>query len=144
MFCPKCGTQNQEANKYCRQCRENLQVISLAMKRSLPVVLASKIDTSLNENSERFRRDAFLNGAVGILSLVGVAFAVWSRSSLLFLIPITLMCFGLSGWSYLAYKHSLTIKDEIDDLSFYQQPKKNLADLILPHVRNYLNKRRGK
>ena len=53
MYCPKCGTENAEANKFCRACRENLKVISQAMKRRLPVVLASKLDQMLDSRSER-------------------------------------------------------------------------------------------
>ena len=59
MYCPKCGTENAETNKFCRACRENLKVVSQAMKR-LPVVLASRFDQMLDSRSERFRRDSVI------------------------------------------------------------------------------------
>jgi hypothetical protein len=58
MYCPKCGTENAETNKFCRACRENLKVVSQAMKQRLPVVLASKFDQMLDSRSERFRPDS--------------------------------------------------------------------------------------
>jgi len=48
MYCPKCGTENAETNKFCRACRENLKVVSQAMKQRLPVVLASRLDQMLD------------------------------------------------------------------------------------------------
>lgn len=71
MYCPKCGTENPEANQYCRACRENLQVISQAMKSRLPVVIASKVDQILDSRSERFRRDSLLNLLMSLSVLTG-------------------------------------------------------------------------
>jgi hypothetical protein len=58
MYCPKCGTENAETNNFCRACRENLKVVSGAMKQRLPVLLASKFDQMLDSRSERFRLDS--------------------------------------------------------------------------------------
>jgi len=60
MYCPKCGTENAETNKFCRACRENLKVVSQAMKQRLPVMLASRFDQMLDSRSERFRRDSVI------------------------------------------------------------------------------------
>jgi len=111
MFCPKCGTENPEANKYCRACRENLKVISQAMKRRLAVVIASKLDQMLDSRSERFRRDGilwFLMGASFLLSLLvkwiqGSSKGLYSPSVFL---SSMLLLFGV--WEYLAYKRSLS------------------------------------
>ena len=57
MYCPKCGIQNDET-KFCRGCGENLKVISQAMSKRLPVILASKMDAYLERKNERFRRNS--------------------------------------------------------------------------------------
>jgi len=110
MFCPKCGTENPETNKYCRACRENLKVISQAMKQRLPVVIASKLDQMLDSRSERFRRDSilcFLFGAGFLLyGLVGwIQGSKGHRGPLIFL-AVGVLLFGV--WQYLAYKRSLS------------------------------------
>ena len=37
MFCPKCGTQNPETGKFCRQCGADLGNVSAALSGNLPV-----------------------------------------------------------------------------------------------------------
>src|SRR5262245_5029193 len=76
MYCPNCGTENVETNKFCRACRENLKVVSQAMKQQLPVVLASRFDQMLDSRSERFRRDSVISFLIGLIFLA----ARWSRS----------------------------------------------------------------
>jgi zinc-ribbon domain len=58
MYCPKCGTENAETNKFCRACRGNLKVVSQAMKQRLPVLLARKFDQMIDSRGERFRPDS--------------------------------------------------------------------------------------
>jgi hypothetical protein len=100
MYCPKCGTENAETNKFCRACRENLKVVSQAMKQRLPVVLASRFDQMFDSRSERFRRDSVLFFLMGLVFLVaklsGVGAFGWILITLLF-----------SAWSYLAYRRSM-------------------------------------
>ena len=107
MYCPKCGTENAETNKFCRACRENLKVVSQAMKRRLPVVLASRFDQMFDSRSERFRRDSVIYFLMGFIFLV----ARWSGSGAFgnsygdfyWILPT----FLFSAWSYLAYRRSL-------------------------------------
>jgi len=108
MYCPKCGTKNAEANKFCRACRENLKVVSQAMKRRLPVVLASKFDQMLDNRSERLRRDSvflFLMGLVFLAAKLSGSGAYGNSNGIFILI---LPAFLFSTWSYLAYRRSLT------------------------------------
>src|SRR5437773_10267467 len=69
MYCPKCGTQNDEV-KFCRGCGENLKVISQAMSGRLPVILASKMDAYFESKNERFRRESILGAVIGALCLL--------------------------------------------------------------------------
>jgi len=50
MFCPKCGAQNLEDTSFCRQCGEDLSLVSKAMAKQLPLVIADKIDGALKRN----------------------------------------------------------------------------------------------
>lgn len=102
MYCPKCGRENAETNKYCHTCRENLSVISQAMKQRLPVLIASRLDQILDSRSERFRRDSVLYIFIGISYLVDGVFRLYDP------FPFILAClFFLSGvWAYLAYRRS--------------------------------------
>jgi hypothetical protein len=107
MYCPKCGTENAEANKFCRACRENLKVVSQAMKQRLPVVLASKFDQMLDSRSKRFRRDSVLLFLMGLVFLVAKwsATGAWGNSGGIYILTSPIFLF--SAWSYLAYRRSL-------------------------------------
>src|SRR5258708_3979872 len=72
MYCPKCGGQNSDDLAYCRECGENLKIISQVMKKHLPVALVSKLDAAIERKNERFRRNYIWHG------LVGVGFTVWT------------------------------------------------------------------
>ena len=84
MYCPKCGTENVETNKYCRACCGNLKVVSQAMKQRLPVVIASRLDQMLDSRSERFRRDSVLSFLVALVLLVA---GLWGDGFWLFVSP---------------------------------------------------------
>jgi hypothetical protein len=107
MYCPKCGTENAETNKYCRACRENLKIVSQAMKQRLPVLIASRLDQMLDSRSERFRRDSVLYFLIGFLSLAG---GLFEHDDIVYgVILLGLSCFYIlfGFWSYLAYRRSL-------------------------------------
>src|SRR6266404_1237792 len=113
MFCPKCGAENPETNQYCRACRENLQVISQAMKSRLPVVIASKLDQILDSRSERFRRDSIL-ALVWSLTVVLGGLASWLKgysgyfSSPSIFLPMALLLAMGGLLEYAAYRRSLS------------------------------------
>ncbi len=114
MYCPKCGAQNDQGAKFCRGCGENLKVISQAMSKRLPIILASKMDAYLERKNERIRRDsvlAALNGCVflflGIRQLLSGAGGLSFGGSWF---PILFGCFMLLHglWDHMVYKRSLT------------------------------------
>lgn len=54
MYCPRCGTQNEAKQRYCRQCGQPLSTVYLAL------------DGSLDESIEKFKRggDSLTGGIV--------------------------------------------------------------------------------
>ena len=109
MYCPKCGLKNNDDTRFCRGCGENLKVISQAMTRRLPVILASKVDAYLERKNERFRRDSIIFAVVGFLWLLyGLRSLVTGVGSVV-KVPIVLGCFFLlwAVWERMVYKHSL-------------------------------------
>src|SRR5688572_33103973 len=73
MYCPKCGIQNNDDPKFCRACGENLKVVSQAMSRRLPVLLASKMDAYLERKNARIHRDSITNAVAGsVFILLGL------------------------------------------------------------------------
>lgn len=129
MFCPKCGFQNTDTSQFCRACGEDLQIVAKALNKSLVVVLAGKIDASLEQKSDRFRRDAYLTALMGMAALLcGVISNLRGQTTGVYFILVFLSFCG-SLWNYLAYRHSLTIKDELDG-PFAVAPTAVLPNLV--------------
>jgi hypothetical protein len=141
MYCPKCGTENAETNKFCRACRENLKVVSQAMKQRLPVVLASRFDQMLDSRSERFRRDSvllFLMGLVFLVAKLSGSGAFGNSNGIFILI---LPAFLSSAWSYLAYRRSLapdfdwgTSSEEIKNAESFDKSRLVAQDIGDSHI----------
>lgn len=112
MFCPKCGAENPETNKYCRACREDLQMISQVMKNRLPVVIASKVDQILDSRSERFRRDSLLNSLMFLSVLTGCLISLRNGlpgfySDTSFYLLVSFLALSSAIQEYRAYRRSL-------------------------------------
>ncbi len=122
MYCPKCGAQNQEDLAYCRECGEDLKIISQAMKKHLPIALVSKLDAVIEKKNERFRRDAVLNALAGTVFLVSAVFILFGGNFFTYFnLPILLFAIGTlfsSCWSFLAYRRSLELKIKPADVKF--------------------------
>lgn len=108
MYCPNCGEHNQEAVAFCRACGEDLQIVSLALKKRPVVALAGKLDAAIDRKNERFRRDGFiaLGFTIGLSIVLG--FFPPANDNILFSLLIA-FCAGLSGWYFLAYYRSLEL-----------------------------------
>lgn len=118
MYCPKCGTQNNGDVKFCRGCGENLKVISQAMSRRLPVILASKMDAYFERKNERFRRDSILSAIIGSLWLLfGIKILITGGGSLPGF-PIIVGCVMLiwSFWQHLVYERTLFIRSNMENI----------------------------
>lgn len=107
MFCPKCGIENAETNKYCRACRENLIIVSQAMKQRLPVVLASRLDQMLDSRSERFRRDSILWLLMGLVHLLAILSGTYGKPDVIRVFLFPLLFLSGACWEYFAYRRSL-------------------------------------
>jgi Flp pilus assembly protein TadB len=46
MYCPYCGTQNLPETKYCRSCGRDLRLVGQAITKSLPLLIAQRVDES--------------------------------------------------------------------------------------------------
>jgi hypothetical protein len=78
MYCPHCGAQNVKETKFCRGCGEDLRLVSQAVTRSLPLVIAQRVDDALDrgrggwQSYQLFRsehRKAFAQIMMGLSSL---------------------------------------------------------------------------
>ena len=123
MYCPKCGTENPDANKFCRACRESLLLVAQALKKRLPLMIASKLDVALERLSERFRRDSILLLVLGIGFPIVAAVDSSKRADLnwqgyLPFLVIDSLFLLMSRWSYLAYKRSLTLGERLESGKF--------------------------
>jgi hypothetical protein len=114
MYCPKCGVQNVDNIKYCRSCGDSLTIVSQAMKRHLPVFLASKLDAHIARKNERMRRDGVLCTVSGTIFLVfgikALLLGAGLGSSTVLVNFILCFIFYLQGaWDLVAFKRSREI-----------------------------------
>jgi hypothetical protein len=62
MFCPACGVENNQQNtRFCRACGADLRAVSQALSKSLPVKIASTIDTYLENRYQQNMRTGVMN-----------------------------------------------------------------------------------
>jgi len=111
MYCPKCGIQNNDETRFCRGCGENLKVISQAMTRRLPVILAGKVDAYLERKNERLRRDSILAAVAGCAWLLFGVRSLVAGAGTGAGFRIAVGCFMLfwALWEHMVYKHSLSL-----------------------------------
>jgi ribosomal protein L40E len=78
MYCPHCGAQNIKETKFCRGCGEDLRLVSQAVTKSLPLVIAHRVDEAIDRGRGGWRsyqlfrtehRKAFSHVLMGLSSL---------------------------------------------------------------------------
>ena len=118
MYCPKCGIQDNDDTKFCRGCGQNLKVVSQAISRRLPVILASKVDAYLERKNERLRRDSIIGAVAGCLWLLYGLRTLVTGAGTMARFPIVLGCLILlwALWEHMVYKHSLSRDSEREKL----------------------------
>ena len=55
MYCPHCGSQNLAETKYCRGCGQDLRLVAQAITKSLPLVIAQKVDDAIDRGRGGWR-----------------------------------------------------------------------------------------
>lgn len=55
MYCPHCGAQNAQETKFCRGCGEDLRLVSQAITKSLPLMIAHRVDEALDRGRGGWR-----------------------------------------------------------------------------------------
>jgi hypothetical protein len=78
MYCPHCGIRNAQETKFCRGCGEDLRLVSQAVTKSLPLVIAHRVDEAIDRGREGWQsyqlfraehRKAFAQTLMGLSSL---------------------------------------------------------------------------
>ena len=120
MYCPSCGTQNDDSVKYCRSCGENLGAVSLLLARNLPARLITKLDDYLEWKNERLRRDSIFSAIGGGIFLFLSIYHL-ATEGISFTVVFTFVCacalFFWSVWYYLVYQRSLSANKRTDQVT---------------------------
>ncbi|HEY6232434.1 MAG TPA: zinc ribbon domain-containing protein [Pyrinomonadaceae bacterium] len=78
MYCPHCGAQNAGETKFCRSCGEDLRLVAQAVTKSLPLVIAHRVDEAIDRGRGGWRtyqlfrkehRAAFSQTLMGLAAL---------------------------------------------------------------------------
>ncbi len=83
MYCPHCGAQNPKDTKYCRSCGEDLRLVSQAVTKSLPLVIAHRVDDAIDrgrlgwQSYQAFRKEHRKAYAQLLLSLSSIFVVIW-------------------------------------------------------------------
>jgi len=55
MYCPHCGVDNSDDTRYCRGCGEDLRLVAQAVTKSLPMVIAQRVDEAIDRGRGGWR-----------------------------------------------------------------------------------------
>lgn len=83
MYCPHCGTQNLPETRYCRSCGQDLRLVSQAITKSLPLVIAQKVDDAIDRGRggwrsyQLFRAENRRPYAQALMGLSALFVVVW-------------------------------------------------------------------
>ena len=83
MYCPHCGAQNPKETKFCRGCGEDLRLVAQAVTKSLPLVIAHRVDDAIDRGREgwrsydSFRREHRKAYAQLLLSIASIFVVIW-------------------------------------------------------------------
>jgi hypothetical protein len=83
MYCPHCGTQNLPDTKYCRSCGQDLRLVSQAITKSLPLLIAQRVDDAIDRGRggwrsyQLFRTENRRPYAQALMGLSALFVVVW-------------------------------------------------------------------
>ena len=83
MYCPHCGTQNLPETKYCRSCGRDLRLVPQAITKSLPLLIAQRVDDAIDRGRggwrsyQLFRAENRRTYAQALMGLSALFVVVW-------------------------------------------------------------------
>lgn len=83
MYCPHCGAQNAQDTKFCRGCGEDLRLVSQAVTKSLPLMIAHRVDEAIDrgrggwQSYQLFRKEHRKAYGQVMLGLSSLFVVVW-------------------------------------------------------------------
>jgi len=83
MYCPHCGTQNPPETKYCRHCGRDLRLVAQAITKSLPLLIAQRVDDAIDRGRggwrsyQLFRAENRRPYAQALMGLSALFVVVW-------------------------------------------------------------------
>jgi len=83
MYCPHCGTQNSPETKYCRTCGGDLRLVAQAITKSLPLLIAQRVDEAIDRGRggwrsyQLFRAENRRPYAQALMGLSALFVVVW-------------------------------------------------------------------
>ena len=111
MYCPSCGTQNLTDNdiRFCRSCGADLRVISKAMNRSLPVRVASALDSYFENRYQQNLRNGVINLIAFVFLLIvaiGYLISGWTGYGI-FMMVLAVISIVTGAWDIWIYRRNL-------------------------------------
>lgn len=111
MYCPSCGTQNLNSDelRFCRSCGADLRAVSRAIKRSLPVQIASTLDAYFENRYQQNLRNGVLNVLAFVFLLIVAAGYLINGSTFFGLVMLVLSVISIvtGVWDIWIYKRNL-------------------------------------
>jgi len=129
MYCPHCGSQNLAETKYCRGCGQDLRLVAQAITKSLPLLIAQRVDDAIDRGRggwrsyQLFRAENRRPYAQALIGLSALFVVVWmlmlGHGSISFasgfLLVMTLSLFFMSVRELWARNKRKRILDEVSN-----------------------------
>lgn len=134
MYCPACGSQNNEDVRFCRKCGADLRVVSQALTKRISwwKYIAAKIDDRLEAKR---RKEDYSKGFVdiyhaGLILILGTYLVIFNYDRMVvfvILVALSLLGFGIRDYwihkrrlKYEYHPDPLEVKTQLGDLSIYK------------------------
>ena len=135
MFCPNCGTADQPANAYCRQCGEFTPDLNKS----------NKLAFGGNTPDEQIRVNLFLNllsAVVSVVLAVTLYVTFWRETDVSRVIYLTAaFLLAMSGWQFSTFAIGLKLKKNFakrKESPDSNSPRKTRNDFQSPETRELL------
>lgn len=110
MYCPTCGVENNQKDaRFCRNCGADLQAVSRALRKSLPVQIANTLDSYLANRYQQNLRSGVVNlvAFVALLSVgLGHLYFGWIKAGA-FMLSLSALSVFFGIWDIWIYRRNL-------------------------------------